>query len=137
MLPQALAGESESVEALRERSLQAKASQQHEALQMAVPPQLVSPEPLVPLAPPFSKFVNCLLDTAASSANCAWVQVISPRPKRTTSASTRVEGGNVGCDGGARSPVCPHVSPVMMCRPMVVTGCLLLISWVKVIERAI
>jgi len=54
VLPQALAGESESVEALRERSLQAKASQQHEALQMAVPPQLVEPEPSVqrPLAPP-------------------------------------------------------------------------------------
>jgi len=52
VLPQVLAGESQSVEASRERSLQAQLSPAQQGLQMAVPPQLVSPEPLVPLAPP-------------------------------------------------------------------------------------
>ena len=49
---QGQAGESESVEALQESSLQAQSSPAQQALQMAVPPQLVSPEPLVPVAPP-------------------------------------------------------------------------------------
>ncbi len=52
VLPQVLAGESGAVQALRERSLQAQSSPAQQALQMAVPPQLVSPEPLVPVAPP-------------------------------------------------------------------------------------
>ena len=51
---QGQAGESESVEALQESSLQAQSSPAQQALQMAVPPQLVEPEPSVqrPLAPP-------------------------------------------------------------------------------------
>lgn len=54
MLPQAQAGESESVEALRESSLQAQSSPAQRALQMATQLQLVEPEPSVqlPLAPP-------------------------------------------------------------------------------------
>jgi len=52
VLPQVLAGESGAVQALTECSLQAQSSPAQQVLQMAVPPQLVSPEPLVPLAPP-------------------------------------------------------------------------------------
>ena len=54
VLPQALAGESESVGALRASSLQAQSSPAQRALQMAAPRQLVEPEPSVqlPLAPP-------------------------------------------------------------------------------------
>jgi hypothetical protein len=45
VLPQALAGESESVEALRESSLQAQSSQEQQALRMAAPLQLVASQP--------------------------------------------------------------------------------------------
>jgi hypothetical protein len=46
VLPQALAGESESVQALREWSLQVRSSRVQQALRMVAPLQLVTPQPL-------------------------------------------------------------------------------------------